>query len=162
MLSIDVQPRKGIKTPWSAARSNEDLQVIYHLGEIESLSHPIENRGDDGKGQRFSEVRWASRLSLERATVITELFLESEPEWRLYEELQAAQIPFSLKQASPGSMSQDEPGWRTWFVFANGTRIRYAGIHGFLLETASGSEEIIPAAAGVTMRLVELHVGIRQ
>jgi hypothetical protein len=149
VIAIDVKPRANIDTPWFASRRIDELQVVYQLDYVEVLRNPIVNRSDDGKGQRFSSPRWASRLSLERAQTISELFLETEPEWRLYEELTAAHIPFKLIPASPGSL-RDDLNWRTWFETENGIRVRYAGPSGFRLEPTVGDALLLASPVQIT------------
>ncbi|MCG5531560.1 hypothetical protein LRD18_11970 [Halorhodospira halochloris] len=82
MTGTEVLPREQIATPWPARRGAEELQVLYHLGPLQALEAPITNR-DGGRGQRFSTNRWSSRLALQRARTVTELLLESAPEWAL-------------------------------------------------------------------------------
>lgn len=152
--NIDVLIRKDISTPWASSSQNEDLCVLYQFDQIEMLSEPIENIGEDGKGERFSVVRWSSRLPLEKAKTLKELFLETEPEWRLYEGLRAAGISFSLEPARVGSLKEDELNWRTWFRIGFGFKVRYAGMHGFILVSEHGQDECLPNVASVTERLL--------
>jgi hypothetical protein len=115
------------------------------MESVETILKPVLNNAADGKGQRFSSPRWASRLSLERARTLSELFLETEPEWRLYEELQAADIRFKLVPGAPASLAQDESNWRTWFEFDDGARVRYSGLNGFRFESRSGDISMLPS-----------------
>ena len=78
---------------------------------------------------------WASRLSIERACTLQELFLETEPEWRLYEDLSASGVSFELEPGPPVLRDPEDPGWRVWFVIKIGLRIRYAGADGFLVRS---------------------------
>lgn len=149
VLNVEIQPRAKIATPWSASHQAEELQVVYRLDKLQPLPKAIENID----GQRVSTHRWSSRLSLERAKVLTELLLESEPEWRLYEELCAADFDFYLEPIPPRSLSVEDPTWRTWFVTASHTKVRYAGFHGFLIRAPHGSENMVPNIEAVLREL---------
>ncbi len=98
VTGIEVVPRQQIDTPWRAGRNPEELQVLYHLGPLQTLAEPIINRQpDSGRGQRFSSNRWSSRLAFQRARTVTELLLESAAEWALYEALRARGIEPTLR-----------------------------------------------------------------
>lgn len=140
VLDVEIQPRDKIETPWVASHGAQELQVVYRLDQLSPLRAPIENRD----AQRVSTHRWSSRLSLERAKVLSELLLESEPEWRLYEELRAAGIDFFLEPMPPRNLSSEDPTWRTWFVMDSQAKVRYAGVHGYLIRSPDGLENIVP------------------
>lgn len=142
VVAIEVLPRSTIATPWATTSDGESLHVLYHLGPLERIIAPIENLDDRGKGSRFSTHRWASRLSLERARVLSELFLESEPEWRLFECLRAAEITFHLEPGPVRSLDAEEALWRTWFVSQSGLKARYSAPHGFLLNIPGGEKRL--------------------
>ncbi|MBW6475393.1 MAG: restriction endonuclease-like protein, partial [Anaerolineaceae bacterium] len=137
--SLEVIERKKIKTPWDSSR-NEKQSILYHLGEIEELNYPILNVDDEGRGHRFSIHRWTSKLGLDRAKVLSELFLETEPEWRLYENLQANNIKFALEPGSAKVIDPEDPKGRTKFIFDNGYISRYGGAAGFVLKKVTGEE----------------------
>ncbi len=133
--AIEVRPRREIRTPWSPRRKLDELQVVYHLGPLEELARPIENLGN-GRGIRFSTNRWTSRLALLRASELRELYLETEPEWRLWEELRAAQIEFELAPGRVNLANPEDPRGRAWFrAKKDGVpwRVQYRGAAGFLL-----------------------------
>lgn len=134
--NIAVKERRKITTPWSSDREPERLYVVYDLEELIELKKPIENRGQRGSSERFSVNRWTSRLGLLRASNLRELFLETEPEWRLYEELKIAGADFTLVPGSPKLQEKDDPRGRTWFVASN-VQVQYRGSAGFLIKTAS-------------------------
>src|SRR5690606_34208238 len=47
--SVDVMKRVDILTPWASKRgADDDLHVVYRLGQLKELSPPIENRGENG------------------------------------------------------------------------------------------------------------------
>lgn len=133
--AVEVVRRGDIRTPWSARRDVGELQVLYRLGEVRKLLRPIENRDASAGRSRFSTHRWTSRLAIDRATQLEELFLETEPEWRLYEDLQASGVRFYLEPASPVLPDPEDPSGRAWFVTDLG-RVRYRGAAGFVLRSA--------------------------
>jgi hypothetical protein len=142
--AVDVVRRRDIATPWPPrVGSGEELYTVYQLGEVRELDHPVENPGADQSGQRFSSHRWTSRLGLERARDVSELTLETEPEWRLYEDLRASGQEFHLKPGRPAIVDPEDPAGRTWFVLTGGFRVRYAGASGFLIRHASGTENYV-------------------
>lgn len=95
--AVEVLPRTALQTPWHPGRHRDELQAVYRLKELQLLSRPIPNTDS----QRFSKHRWTSKLALEKATTLSELLLATENEWRLYETLRAAQIPFQIRTTSP-------------------------------------------------------------
>jgi len=136
---IEVVSRGKISTPWKASRDSTELQVLYHLGNLKEMEQPVENREVNGRRQRFSQHRWTSRLALGRAKTLEELLLETEPEWRLYEQLQACGINFYLDPRQPVLGDKDNPEWRVWFVVPDKQlRIRYSGSSGFVVKHYSG------------------------
>lgn len=141
--SIEIKRRDEIRTPWLARRKGKDLQVLYRISSIRELHVPIENRGSNDHGHRFSTHRWTSRLALHRAKILEELFMETEPEWRFYEDLQAFKINFHLEPGKVNLKNPDDPAGRVWFVTDNGTRVRYAGASGFLIRPLVGEERYL-------------------
>jgi len=142
--AVHVVPRGEIRTPWEPRPGTEDeLHVLYELGAVRELDNPVENPGRENTGQRFSTHRWTSRLGLERARDISELTLETEPEWRLYEDLRASGKDFELRPGRPVLLDPDDPAGRTWFVLADGLQVRYAGASGFLVKQPSGPEDYV-------------------
>ncbi|MBI5676494.1 MAG: hypothetical protein HZC48_11820 [Nitrospirae bacterium] len=105
---------------------------MYQLGELSYLSQPIDNKDGEGDSQGFRIHRWTYRLALQRAKNLKELFLETEPEWRLYEDLKAAGISFDIEPGAVKVIASDDPAGRAWFV-VNNSRIQYRGIAGYLL-----------------------------
>lgn len=137
---IEIIKREDIKTPWKAVRKPDELQVLYHLGEIKELERAIENLDENEKGYAFRRHRWTSRLALERARNIKELLLETEPEWRLFEDLRAAGMDFSLKPGAAKMLDPENPQGRVKFVLADGSKIRFAGSSGYSYQ--SGKEPV--------------------
>ena len=142
VLDVQVVPRRDIHTPWQPHRDLDEPQVVYKLGEVRTLAFPIENIGPDGRGQRLSSHRWTSRLGLERAQVLSELLLETEPEWRLYEELQARGIPFRVVHGPVTLTNGDSPAGRARFLIADNVYVRYAGAAGFVCRDSSMRERL--------------------
>jgi len=130
---VEVVPRNKIHTQWESTRDKDQLQFLYYLENFIELPQPIINF-ENGIGQGFLRHRWTSRLALERAKNLTELFLETEPEWRLYEDLNAADIIFKLKPGIPKVLDPDDPKGRALFD-VNGKKIQYLGSGGFKVKT---------------------------
>ena len=150
---IGVLRRKDIQTPWSASHNVNQYQVIYYLGEVMELKKPIENKGSNGRGARVSQNRWTSYLGLQRAKELSELFLETEPEWRLYEELKAAGISFSLRPGQPKAQHDNEPVGRAWFAIDK-MLVQYRGSAGFLARRRPFRDEYYTYVEDVIKRLI--------
>jgi predicted component of viral defense system (DUF524 family) len=153
VMSVEIKRRGDIVTPWPTNRDSEELQVVYHLGDARELPQPIENQA-----QRFSTHRWTSRLGLLRATILTELFLETEPEWRLYEDLQANGIGFQLEPGQVKVTDPDDPAGRAQFVLQNSWRIRYAGAAGFVCRFSDGNESQFVHPRQITQKVLDVGV----
>jgi hypothetical protein len=132
--AIEMRPRCEIDTPWPARGDPDDSQVLYRLGEFEELDTPVRNV----RGERFSTNRWTSRLGLTRATRLEQLYLETEPEWRLYDELSLGQIRFDVEPGQPKERNAADPRGRAWFRFDGDTRAQYRGLAGWLVESPRG------------------------
>ncbi|OPZ75409.1 MAG: hypothetical protein BWY80_00159 [Firmicutes bacterium ADurb.Bin456] len=143
VTGIEVVQRKDIPTPWVSSRDGNALQVLYHLSRVRAIENPILNKGSAGRGGRFSTHRWTSRLALERARILEELFLETEPEWRLYEGLRARGITFQIVPGPVKLTNPENPAGRAWFSTEGGLSARYAGASGFLIKEAGGKEKCI-------------------
>ncbi len=142
--SVDVMKRVDILTPWVSKRgADDDLFVVYRLGQLKELPRPIENRGEHGRSKRFSSHRWTSRLGLHRAALVEELLLETEPEWRLVEDLRALRVSFGIQTGPPTVLDPDDPTGRAWVVTGDGTRIRYAGASGFVVRKPLGEDRYL-------------------
>lgn len=130
---VDVVPRRAIATPWPERHGLDDKMVLYHLEEVKDLEKPIENRNAHGKGQRFSEPRWSSRLAMARAQTISELLLETEPEWRLYEQFRLSGVKTKIEAGKVRVEDPEDPAGRAGF-HGDGWRVRYTGKSGFELK----------------------------
>jgi uncharacterized protein len=140
--NIELLQRSDVSTPWKSKNRTNGQIIGYKLSHMCELKRPIENLNEYGQGRRFSAPRWASRLSLERARSLPELYLESEAEWRLYEELKSLPLEFKLRPMEVKDLSLEEATWRTWFYMPNGTRIRYAGMSGYLHQSLDSEPEM--------------------
>jgi hypothetical protein len=130
---LEIVPRKAIDTPWHSNRAENDFEILYRLGEIIELKHPVANINKEDQGQRFSSHRWTTGLALDRARRLEELFLETEPEWRLFEDLKAMGISFQLNPSPVKLIDPDNPSGRVWFEL-NECNIRYAGLSGYAIK----------------------------
>jgi len=123
VLSIEVRRRGDIHTPWTGRGGDDDPYLLFHLGPLEKLPRPIWNT------DRHRVIfRWATRYSLEHAQSMSELYLETEAERRLWEELRQAGRPFTTEAGHPTAIDPDDPRGRTTFILADGhVRVRYQG-----------------------------------
>ncbi|HEY2961662.1 MAG TPA: DUF2357 domain-containing protein [Pyrinomonadaceae bacterium] len=133
--NIELKKRHEIETPWRPRRSADEEHVVYTLGELHELENPIQNRGPSGLGKRFSKNRWTSRLGIERATELRELFLETSAEWKLYEQLRLVDVDFTLVPGPAKLQNENDSRGRTWFVRKQ-YRVQYRGAAGFLIRRA--------------------------
>jgi hypothetical protein len=148
---IEVLRRSQIPTPWETLRTVQTPCIVYSLQELLPLPRPIVNMSKDGQGERFSTHRWTTKLALDRARDLTELFLETEAEWRLYESLRASGTEFRLIASRPRfAQGNYQPG-RTWFMGPGG-RAQYRGAAGFLVR-GSGTDIFIAGPVNVADRL---------
>jgi len=152
---VKVVKRHEIQTPWQSTRSDEsDWQVLYQLEEIQSLPKPILNVGEQRR-QSFQNHRWTTRLGIERAKVIEELSLETQPEWKLYELLELHSLPFTLLVTPPKLIDENNPVGRVWFVLSDTIRVRYQGVAKFVFkDIVTGREEICADEREVINRFV--------
>jgi len=130
--AVEIVPRGQIRTPWRSLRDASESQLLYRLGPFIDLPIPIENRGLDGEGARFSSNRWTSRLALERARDVKELLLETEPEWRLYEELVSNDIEFEITAGAAMLEKTEDPRGRAWFKVGQ-INVQFRGAEGFVV-----------------------------
>lgn len=132
--SVRVVGRRTIATPWPPRRGTEnEEQVLYELGPIYQLTRSIINKDDLGRGRRMPIRIWSSRLALDRARRMEEVFLETEPEWRLYEELRAQAIPFELGVRPPKLWDENNLRGRVLFTLGDARTVAWMGTAGFIL-----------------------------
>jgi hypothetical protein len=152
VLGARVVLRREIATPWEA-RDGDEAQVLYELGTIAPLPRPITNKDRQGSGRRIGSRWWSSRLALERAQTVDELFLETEPEWRLYEELQARSMSFRLRAQPPKLYGEGDLQGRVQFVLDQDRAVSWAGAAGFVVRGALGAEMTVASVQGVLAAL---------
>ena len=145
--SLDVVKRSEISTPWRSAR-DQIPQVLYELESFMLLDKPVENRRRTGPTRPW----WTSRLGLLRASDLQELQLETEPEWRLYEELKAAGVSFALSADRPRVPDPADPIGRARFII-NDSQIQYRGAAGFCLRTPAGADRYFSNPTEVILSL---------
>lgn len=135
VIDFEIRPRHEIETPWDAARPATERQIVYKLFRVRLLDQPIPNTTARGPRARMSSHRWTSLLGLSRAKNLHELMLETEPEWRLLERLDAHGAKVQFEPERVKVVDPDNPHGRAWFVVGD-RRARFAGASGFLLEAA--------------------------
>jgi hypothetical protein len=152
VLNCRIVRRSEVVTPWAATRSDDEV-VLYELAPLTHLPREVLNEDDTGRGTRVGVRRWSSRLALERARTLVELFLESEPEWRLYEELRARDVRFQLRVLPPKLRRAEDLRGRVQVVMDDGRVVAWAGAAGFLLRDAAGRETSVATVPGVVAAL---------
>ena len=113
---FEIVNRSDIQTPWPARRN--DQMVLYHLGPVRSLEQPIAFLPGDSMS---AQGRWTTRLGLERAQTVSEIALETEPEWRLYEWLRATRQDYRIVLDPPKVQESSNPKGRAWFCLHTGS-----------------------------------------
>lgn len=147
--SLDVMKRQDIDTPWPASAGTEgDDVVVYRLEGLESLDHTIRHPS----GSDFTRPRWTSRLALERARALEELLLETEPEWRLYDELRILDVEFTIRAGRPRLREADNPIGRAWFDLDERGSARFEGLAGWRVRRGE-NERHVPNAQAVVGEL---------
>lgn len=131
--SFELVERADIATPWPS-RQNVPM-VMYHLSPIRPLLRDIEFTAHDFMPPGG---RWTTRLGLERARSVSEVALETEPEWRLLEWLQATKTRYSIRLDAARNQDAENPKGRAWFHFESGDKVRFDGTNGFLWRPTEG------------------------
>lgn len=136
VLNIEIRRRDDIRTPWTGRGSVDEPYLLFHLDPLEKLPQPIWNI--DRHRVLF---RWATRYSLEHAQSMSELYLETEAERRLWEELRQAGRQFTTEAGHAAAIDPDDPRGRTTFILDGQVRIRYQGRGEFRVwDERSGNE----------------------
>ena len=135
---FDVVERSEIKTPWAAGR--DEKMILYRLGPIRLLPRMIPFLSGDWMP---AGGRWTTRLGLERARTISEIALETEPEWRLLEWLRATQQSHTIRLDPPRLQQSDNPKGRAWFHINSELQIRYDGVNGFLSRSIGANDRFL-------------------
>jgi hypothetical protein len=144
--SVEILSRKEIKTPWPFSRDADQTQVVYHLGALRQLPKAIPFKTGTKFGLR--RPRWTSELGAARATTLNELILETEPEWRLYEDLQLSEIEFYVDPDSPVLEDPDDPQGRAWFRIGS-VSVNFRGAAGFLIRRLGIPDRYVRSAEAV-------------
>jgi len=135
VLHIDVVQRRQIDTPWVSRGNPGDQYLLFHIEEPQKLPRPIRNTD-----RHRITFRWGTRYSLEHASTMNELYMETEAERRLWEELKNAGIPFTTEAGRVSAINPEDPSGRTTFVLDEERRVRYQGSGGFHVFTQKGSK----------------------
>jgi uncharacterized protein len=143
--SIEVLPRKDIKTPWPG-RDADRPQVVYRLSALRKVLQPIAFKPGTSAGLR--RPRWTSELGFRRANFVNELIIETEPEWRLYEDLRLAETEFDVEADSPSLENPDDPQGRAWFRIGSFS-VQYRGSAGFLIRKLGFSDQFVRSPEAV-------------
>jgi hypothetical protein len=130
VTAIDIIPRHELETPWPSRFSPDTMMIVYRLGSVKRLNHVIANCDPDQTS--FRSDRWTTLLALERAETVTEISLETDSEWQLYEGLKARGRLFRLRLDLIRREREDVPRGRAWFVLNENHAVRYDGANGFL------------------------------
>jgi len=150
IVAIEVQRREEIETPWpSRPGSGGEDMVVYRLGRVKELATPVRNL----RGERVSTNRWTSRLGLDRASRLEELLLETEPDWRFYDELRQRGVAFEVRPGRPMGRQADDPRGRAWFDLFDGVRVQYQGLAGWLVRAGDAGEHY-PTLAEVVRAVI--------
>lgn len=130
VTSIDVVPRRELETPWASRFSEDTMMLVYRLGTVKRLARVIANSDSDQTS--FRSDRWTTLLAIERAVTATEISLETDSEWQLYEGLKARGCQFRLRLDLIHREREELPRGRAWFVLDDHHAVRYDGANGFL------------------------------
>jgi hypothetical protein len=87
-----------------------------------------------------------------RASNLRELLLETEPEWRLYEDLRAVGSQFEIEPGRVKLNDPDDPSGRAIFVVGD-MRVQYRGAGGFALRQATREDLYVLDTVGVLAAL---------
>ncbi len=132
---VEVVDRDEIPTPWASRQ--EGKIVLYHLSPLRPLARPVERLTHESMTPKW---RWTTRLGLERAKSLTEIGLETEPEWRLLEKLRANGVSPKIKLVRPHFQRAEDPRGRAWFKLPSGEMLRFDGRNGFIWKAPGGLE----------------------
>ena len=132
----EIVDRSAIRTPWPARR--DEQMVLYHLADVHRLIPAVNFMPGDSMP---AQGRWTTRLGIERARSISEIALETEPEWRLLEWLQATKQQYTIRLDPPRVQKLENPKGRAWFQLDSDRKVRYDGSNGFLLKENESDDQ---------------------
>lgn len=142
---VEVKERGSISTPWQPSRPSDELQVLYHLGDLEPIANPIVTRSSTGPmGQTIRSHRWTSSLAIERAESLEQLMLETEQEWRLFEGLCSRGAQFQVRAQDLRPVFGPVARPHAWFCLPDGTKVRYAESAGFEIRKPRMPRRFVP------------------
>ncbi|PKL77062.1 MAG: hypothetical protein CVV27_07140 [Candidatus Melainabacteria bacterium HGW-Melainabacteria-1] len=144
---IEVIERDAIQTAWPSGRSQQRV-ILYQIEAWEEMK-PIPNTHE--LATAMTQNRWSTRLGLECASHLSELLLETVPEWQLYERLKQENIPFRIKAGKVPRLEEDSPG-HACFEIDTGVQIRYQGSQGF--ELASQENRSLKPSVEKTIKAI--------
>jgi hypothetical protein len=147
VLGVDVVRRSAIITPWSS-RQGDQPQVLYKLEPLRALRSPVVNLIKEGRGSGPRSPCWTTRLALLRASNLQELLLETEPEWRLYEDLRAAGCQFKIEPGRVRLIDPDDPWGRAVFAVGD-SKVQYRGAAGFAIRRPSREDFYVGSSTDV-------------
>jgi len=137
---IDFDERTKLLTP-RPSQSKSEKYVVYEISNFSGLADPIESKGGDEPAVVVRGHIWTSRLALERATSIKELFLGSASEWQLYEDLIASEIKFDVEAGKISVANNVGEVRHARFILENGIIIQYADASGFRIRLSNSSDK---------------------
>ena len=130
-LRITPRPHRAMASGHTGG--DHGLWVRFELGPIEPLPRPIRATSDETTLESLGQHRWTTALALDRADCLSELLLETEAEWRLYEALHAARCrPLIRAGKSPSDESGTAQG-RARFVVGD-SEVRDEGRAGYRID----------------------------
>lgn len=135
---VEIVKRSEIKTPWSPRFSEDEKMVLYHVSSLSELAKPIKYHSGDKTS--ILAPRWSTKLGIQRARLLSEIALETEPEWRLYEKLNAVGVDFQIEAMSPKKLDQEDPVGRAFFKINQSTSVRFDGKNGFLVSVDGAAQ----------------------
>jgi len=119
--------------------------VSYILDSIRPLARPLPLSGGLGS------FRWASTVSLKRAATAEELWLETEQEWALYDELKKAGATVDLKPLQASVINPYDIKGRAELIVAD-RRVRYEGLAGFRIADGTGAGVVYKGNVSAVLR----------
>lgn len=121
--------RSLIDTPWAPLHASGESCVLYRVDGFQALESPVPNHPGRYPQCALHSHIWTTGLGLARASHVMELALESEPEWRLMEELSAAGVEARARCLDERPTTPLGPGRAE--LYGAGWVARFEGTAGF-------------------------------
>lgn len=147
VVGTEIVMRREIATPWTSERGPDQQTVLYHLSPFRDLKQPV--RFHPSENTSIRQPRWTTRLGLERAKILSEIALGSEPEWRLYETLTAGGFEFSINSMQSRKTAPDNPNGWAEFHLSDKTVVRFDGINGYTVKKSDGHQRFAKTSTQV-------------